>query len=155
MAFDNTGFNAKHIVDSVYKNAFGLTVSVNFESTQIGLAMPKQNLIGFSTLMAIDCPGNTYIYPDPIKNVELYTIDTETGEKTKVSDLFGVVGYYESELISLEQFFIEREEWHDGFQFELVDFESIPNSAIFRVEAYLESGIVFIGDTEEINFYHK
>jgi len=152
--YDLSGFNTKPIIDSVYKNAFGLSVSVNFEFIQISMAKPK--LFGaFSSAIAMsDCPEPVYKYSDPIKTVELFVTDITSGETTNVSNYFGIQSYIGDELITLEQFFIERAEWHDGFQFELVNFDSIPNSAIFTAKAYLESGIVFTEETEQINFYH-
>jgi hypothetical protein len=69
----------------------------------------------------------------------------------RVCLLFSAIGY--EIFLYLEQFFIEREEWHDGFQFQLVNWDSIPNSAVFTAKAYLESGQLFLQETEQINFF--
>jgi hypothetical protein len=151
-AYDNSGFYSKPIVDSVYKNAFGLSVGLNFETNQIGMNTLQFNSL-FSSAFANECESPTFTYPDPVKLVLIYVTNTQTGEKTDASSYFGMEDYYGNELITLEQFFIQREEWHDGFQFQLVNWDSIPNSAIFTAEAYLESGIVFMNQTKQINFY--
>lgn len=149
---NTSGFTDKEVTDSVYKNAFGLSVYMNSDFTIMHTAIPNFTL-GFSTVMACSCEDNTYIYADPLDYISILMIDSETEQITNVSQNFRVQSYY-SELITLEQLFAERENWYDGFQFELIDFETIPNSVIFRVEAYLESGTLFTSETQQINFYN-
>lgn len=151
-AYDNSGFYPQIVNDTVYKNAFGLAVMVNFESVQISeLNFYKLNF--FNTAMALNCENDNFTYPDPISHVEIFITDTKTGEINNATEFFMTESYMSGQLISLEQFFIEREEWHDGFQFQLVNWDSIPNSAIFTAKAYLESGQLFLQETEQINFF--
>lgn len=150
--YDISGFNAEIATDTVYKNAFGLGVMVNFE-TKLAVNAPKPGL-GFNAAVAIscDCVEDSYVYPDPISHFDLYMIDAFNGEKTKVNQHFKIVGY-NGELISLEEFFPQRQEWHDGFQIELVTFDAISNSVIFEVEVFLKSDRSFTGQTEVVNFF--
>lgn len=150
-ALNTSGFTDQEITDSVYKNAFGLLVAMNSDFTLIHAVSPNFTL-GFSTVMACSCNENTYNYPDPLNNINIFVVDTDTDERTNISEKFKIRSYYDG-LISLDEFFAQREDWYDGFQFELVDFNSIPNSAIFVVEAHLLSGIMFSRETQEINFY--
>lgn len=150
--YDNTGFYSEIAADTVYKNAFGLGVQVNFESK---LAENHINLgLGFNSAMAFscDCIGDEYLYPDPISCLKIFMIDQINGQKINVTDCFQIQGY-SGELIALEDFFAQREEWHDGFQIELVEHDSISNSVIFEVEVFFESSKSFIGQTDIVNFY--
>lgn len=151
---DTSGFGSEEVLaDSVYKNAFGLTVSVNFDLNKIS-ASDHRPFSLFNSAFACDCVGDEHRFSDPIDYVAIYAIDTETQDRTEVTDYFSTYGYDNSGLISLDELFENRAEWHDGFQFELVDFDSIPNTAIFVAEAYLESGNMFIDSTTQVNFYH-
>jgi len=152
IAYDNSGFSSDIAIDTVYKNAFGLGVNVNFDSK---LADNSVNLgLGFNSALAFscDCIGDEYFYPDPISYFEIYEINQLNGQKTNVSDYFKIEGY-SGELISLDDFFPQREDWHDGFQIELVDHDSISNSVIFEVEVFFESNKSFVGQTDIVNFY--
>jgi len=151
--YDNSGFNSKIATDTVYKNAFGLVIQVNFDSKLADNSVKFG--LGFNSAMAFssDCIGDEYLYPDPISYFDIFMINQLDGRKTKVTDFFKILGY-KGELISLEDFFPQREEWHDGFQIELVDHDSISNSVIFEVEVFLESNKSFIGQTEVVHFYN-
>ncbi len=148
--YNTSGFTDVVVEDTVYRNAFGLGVYMISD-----LVLSHENssyaVLGFSTLMACSCEDDTYLYPDPISHVKILVTDSETEIITDVTNLFGMP-VDNNEYVSLEQFFRERAEWHDGFQFQLVDFETIPSSAIFTVQAYLESGIMFSEETKQINF---
>ena len=150
--YDISGFNAEIATDTVYRNAFGLGVMVNFE-TKLAVNAPKSGL-GFNASMAMscDCVEDKYVYPDPISHFDLFMINQSNGQKTKVNQYFKILGY-NGEPISLEEFFPQRQEWHDGFQIELVTFDSIPNSVIFEVEVFLMSNQSFNGQTEVVNFF--
>lgn len=151
-ALNTSGFTDQEVTDSIYKNAFGLLVAMNSDFTLMHTVSPNFTL-GFSTVMACSCEEDTYIYPDPLTNINIYVVDTDTNEKINVSEKFKIRSYYDG-LISLDEFFAQRENWYDGFQFELVDFNTIPNSSIFIVEAQLESGIILSSETQQVNFYN-
>lgn len=150
--YDNSGFYSEIATDTVYKNAFGLGVQVNFESK---LAENNIDLgLGFSSAMAFscDCIGDEYLYPDPISYLMIFMIDQVNGQKIDVTDYFQIQGY-NGDLIALKDFFAQREEWHDGFQIELVEHDSISNSVIFEVAVFFESSKSFIGQTDIVNFH--
>jgi len=152
--YDTSGFNPEIVVNKAYKNAFGLGISVIFEPIKISYNLKIFSDLGFTSAMAFscDCETDKYIYPDPIDYMNIYIIDTQTEQKIDITDKFKIY-FYSNELISLNEFFEQRENWHDGFQIELVEFESIPNSVIFIAEIFLESGKTFSNQTEIINFY--
>ena len=101
--------------------------------------------------MALSCVDDTYLFPDPIKNIELFITDKLNDEELNATELFKIKDYNQ-ELVSLEDFFIIRDEWHDGFEFELTEYQNLPDSATFKVEVYLESGIIFTEETETVYF---
>ncbi|GAF05135.1 hypothetical protein [Saccharicrinis fermentans] len=148
--YDNSGFYPEIVVDTVYKNAFGLGVQVDFESRQYA----NHINLGFTSAMAFqcDCIEPDYLYSDPINHMEIFMIIPNSQVETNVTDLFQIYNYT-NELISLDDFFAQREEWHDGFQIELVKYESIPKSVIFKVEVFLESGNSYLDQTNILNFY--
>lgn len=156
-AYNTAGFHDEIVKDTIFKNALGLSITVDFNLEKIAnLNLPKSS-IGFSYAMAwsCDCPSNKMIYNDPLKTIKIYVTNVSNQETLEITDKFSIFDYYEDKLITLDEFFSKREEWQDGFQFELTNFESIPNSAIFKVEAYLESGIMFSKETKKIDFFQK
>lgn len=150
--FNTAGFFNEYVVDTVYKNAFGLEVGLDFDVIQIAKA--SSHLSGFNTAYAWsnDCQGDTWTYNDPLSYMELFAINTETDVKVNVTSWFSIYGYA-GEMMPFDEFFQHREEWQDGFQVELVKFDSIPNSTIFVIEAYLESGMMLTSETEKVDFY--
>ena len=144
--YDNSGFSSVVAADTVYKNAFGLGIQVNFESN---LYADHTNLgFGFNSAMAFscDCIGDEYIYPDPISYMKIFMTDQMDGQRKDVTDCFQIYGYT-GELMVLDDFFEQRESWHDGFQIELVKHDSISNRVTFTAEVFLESGKSFTGQT--------
>ena len=153
-AFNTAGFQSIPVEDSVFKNTFGLTISMNFETNQVARnKIPFQS--GFSSAMALECTSTTYLYPDPLDIIEIYVVDTKTQVKQNVSRCFGIYGYGGNGTMTLEEFFEIREEWHDGFQLDLLDYKTIPDNAVFIAEAFLESGLMFTAETPEIHFKSK
>lgn len=149
-AYDNSGFYAEIATDTVYKNAFGLGVLVNFESK---LAENNANLgFGFAMAFSCECVSDEYLYPDPISGMKIYCIDQIDGQKLDVTDCFLIQGY-NGEFLALEDFFAQREEWHDGFQIELAESDLIANSVVFEVEVFFESNKSFVAQTDIVKFY--
>ena len=151
--YNNSGFYPQIAIatDTVYRNAFGLGIEVNFESK---LYSDQTLGFGFNSAMALscDCEGDEYIYPDPIDFMEIFVTNQTDGQTIDVSDHFQIYGYT-GELMTLDDFFAQRERWHDGFQIELVNYDSVPESAIFKAEVFLESGKSFVGQTNIVNFF--
>ena len=149
---NTAGFYTEPVTDTVYKNSFGLYMGLDFEMVQTAM-VSNNNFTGFGFAQAFSCScdGDEYGYPDPLSTMDLFVINTKTEERINVTSWFGVYGY--DGILPFDEFFKQREDWHDGFQVELVEFDSIPNSAIFVVEAHLESGLIFTKETSVVNFY--
>lgn len=125
-AYDTSGFQPKEVTGSAYRNACGLTASVSSDWNQIAQGVSS---FGFVQAFACDCLWDEYIYLDPISYVKISMTDVNSGEISDVSAKFEVYGY--DGLLPLDDFFSIREDWHDGFQFELVDFASISDLSEF------------------------
>lgn len=147
--WNTAGFGAIEVTDSVYRNAFGITMAMNFEPKKV--SQIRHNF-GFSGAYACDCDGDQYNFVDPIDYAEIFMTDVVNDEQVNVTELFGAYGN-SGELISLTELFSIRQEWYDGFQFELIEFDSVPTSVVFSVTVYLESGKMFSEETQQINFH--
>ena len=152
-AWDTSGFQIAEVTDSVHKNSFGLSISVVFELNQIAYLKPKLNWnsFGFTSAYACSCEPDEYINVDPITSIEIIVTNSENQEVTDVTDNFTTYGY-DGEQLTIKELFKNRAEWHDGFQIEMTEYDNVPNSAIFIVKIFLESGIELIEQTQEINF---
>lgn len=153
--YDTSGFNYEVVNDTVNKNTFGLGILVNFETIKVAFNFKKLATLGFNSALAFsdcDCVEDEFIYPDPINNFNIYMLDTQTEQRTDITQNFRIYSY-SNELIPLNEFFEQRENWHDGFQIELVEYDSMPNSGVFEVEVFLDSGKTFSNHTGIINFY--
>jgi len=135
----------------IYRDAFGLTITNLFILNEIDNVSAS---FGFNTALACDCRDEKIIYPNPIDRIEILMFDVSTEELVNVTDRFGIYGYG-GELIELDLLFSNREDWHDVFQLELVDYLSIPNQVYFTVEQYLVSGDVLKATTSMITFTNR
>ena len=153
--YNTSGFRDEVVEDTVHRNSFGLGVSVNFELEKLAASTDVNANFGFGFAMAFscDCVGDEYKYPDPIDHVKIFVTDVQTAETREITDYFAAYEYSNGGLISLDEFFSKKEDWHDGFQFELVEYDDIPAAAIFTVEAFLKSGKKFSEQTDQINFF--
>ncbi len=151
-AWDTSGFQNEEVTDTVYRNAFGLSVSVEFDLNEV-TSHSKIDLssFGFMSAYACDCVEPKHIISDPIDTIEIIVTDTETQIETIVTDNFSTHDN-NGNSITTSELFENREDWQDGFQFDLEDLSNIPNSSIFTVHINLESGIQLSETTEEINF---
>jgi len=150
-AWDTSGSTSKEIVGKVNKNAFGLTISVDFELEKVA-HHKSHSSFGFGSAIACSCNPDEYINVDPIVSIEILVTNSENNETSTVTDFFKMYGY-NGELATLAELFKNREDWHDGFQLDLVKYETIPDNSIFTVKAFLKSGILFSKQTKEINFH--
>lgn len=155
-AWDTSGFENKEVVNSAYKNAFGLTISVQFELNQISYSKPIWNIssFGFTSAYAMsecDCPMDEYINLDPLASIKINVINLETQEITDVTDNFTTYNY-NGEQMTISELFEIRDEWHDGFQLDMSEYDNIPDSSLFSVIISLESGAELIKQTQEITF---
>ena len=152
-AWDTSRFRSVEVTNSVHKNSFGLTISVEFELNQIAYLRPKLNWnsFGFTSAYACSCTPDEYINVDPITSIEIRMTNSENQEVTDVTDNFSTYGYG-GEQLTINELFKDRDESHDGFRIDMTEYDNVPNSAIFTVKIFLESGIELIEKTQEINF---
>ena len=149
--YDNAGFFPRVATDTVYKNAFGLDIELNFETQVVENSVG----FGFNSALAFQCDCNEYderIYPDPIQRMEITMEDQESGQDIIVTDLFRIESN-DGDFVNLNIFFEQRPEWQDRFRIELADYNSIPDSGVFKAEVFLESGNSFVEQTAIINFF--
>ena len=155
-AWDTSGFQNEEVINTAKKNAFGLTIAVQFELNQISYSekMVNMRLFGFTSAYAMsgcDCPVDEYINLDPIVSIKINVTNLENQEIIDVTDNFTTYNY-NGEQLTINELFEIREEWHDGFQMDMSKYDNIPDSSLFTVIILLESGIELIEDTQEITF---
>lgn len=155
-AWDTSGFQIEEVINSAYKNAFGLTISVQFDLNQIASSKPKLNMssFGYTSAYAVsdcDCPSDEYINIDPIFSIKINVTNLENEEIIDVTDNFTTYSY-NGEQLTISELFEIREDWHDGFQVDLSEYENIPDRSLFTVIILLESGTELIEQTQEITF---
>ena len=152
-AWDTSGFQNSEIINStpVYKNSFGLSISVLSKLNEVAFNKIKWRSLGFESTYACDCPGDTYNIDDPIDSIMIAVIDVNTQNEIDVTSKFAAKLSNGNE-ITLNELFENLEDWQDGFQFDLKTYDDIPGVAIFKVKIYLESGIELTEQTQQINF---
>ena len=76
--WDISGFQNAEVFDSVNKNSFGLTVSV--ELNQIAYLKSRLDFssFGFASAYACSCPPDKYMNVDPIEFIEIRVTDTQS-----------------------------------------------------------------------------
>ena len=152
-AWDTSGFQNAEVSDTVNKNSFGLTVSVEFELNQIAYLKSRLDFssFGFASAYACSCVPDEYINVDPIEFIEIRVTDTQSQEITTVTANFATYDY-NGEQITISELFQNRADWHDGFQLDMIEYDNIPDTSIFEVKIILESGTELVEQTQEINF---
>ncbi len=141
--YDTSGFSSSIAVDSVYKIAFGLGINIKREDTPI--SMNAKRSFGFSSSFACDPVPPRYNIEDPISEIDLFTINSLTGEKSNAEGFFTVNFKSLDEAVEAEKQSSNSDYSHGGryvFNLEPTKLDSIPNSVIFRIEATLQSGTV-------------
>ena len=151
--YNTAGFVDRVVLeDTVYKNSFGLTVQLSSELSKISqLSDPIR--FGFNVALACSCVGDEYVYTDSLERTTILMTDVSTNETQEVTEWFVTYRDDSNEPISLEEFFVTRANWHDGFQFELSEYSAVPRTAVFVVEALLKSGNLLIAQTDPVHFY--
>ena len=127
-AWNTSGFRSIEVEDSVYKNSFG-----------------------FTPAYACSCPYDEYINVDPITSIKITVTNSENQEVIDVTDNF-LTYAYDGEQLTISELFENRADWHDGFQMDMMEYDNIPNSSIFTVTIFLESGVELMERTQEIKF---
>ena len=154
-SWDTSGFQNQEVIGEVYKNAFGLTISIGFDLEQIASFKPKINLKSFAFLSAYafscDCPPDIFINKDPMASISIMVTNLKTQETSIITDHFTTYGY-NGEQLSFTDFFENREDWQDGFQVDMTTYKDIPDFSMFTVKVVLESGKEIIEKSSEIHF---
>ena len=121
-AWDTSGFQNEEVSDTVNKNSFGLTVSVEFDLNQIAYLKSRLDFssFGFASAYACSCPPDEYINVDPIESIEIRVTDTQSQEIMDVTTNFSTYDY-NGEQITISDFFENRADWHHGFQLDMTE----------------------------------
>ncbi len=149
--WDTRGFENTKILDSIPKDTFGLSILLSNETSKVTDIKTKlKTNFGFTAAYAVvDCfcdPG--IIIKDPINSIIIKVKNSETNEIIDVTTNFSSYGDKTIEEL-LDNF---EDNFEDNFNLDLIKFDNIPNSSIFKVIVTLDSGIEFIKETEIILF---
>ncbi len=153
-AWDTSGFQNIEIIDEtlVPKNGFGLSVNVNFKLEEIAKNdILKISSFGFSSAYACDCSPDVYDVKDPIVSMKIISINVDNDIENDVTTNFTTHNYSGDE-VSISSLLENLEEWQDGFRFDLITEDNIPNVSIFKIIIYLESGTELVTETIPIHF---
>lgn len=151
---DTSGFSNTEVSDTVFKQSFGLEVSVNSDWQVVSNSSIFKNF-GFSSAYACSCPDDEVNTLDPIASADVFMI-VEGGEEIRINALFNVVRYNTNgiNLMSLTEYFSIRSDGRgSSFQMELIDGDDLPNKVSFKVDVNLDSGRKFTQQTEQILFF--
>ncbi len=153
-AFDNSGFASVQIAenDSVYKNAFGLSINTINEETKVAQNKTSKGNFGINYAMACDCVPNEYNYLDNIADLTIEMENLEDNVITDVTDSFEVF-IYQGNNIALKDYFKNNPDANYGLRVELKRYDAIAKSAKFTVRMKLDSGVEFVENTVAMNFY--
>ncbi|MFK7953245.1 MAG: hypothetical protein AB8B73_10405 [Ekhidna sp.] len=158
LALDTSGFNDQIVEDSVYRNSFGLYYQSRHETNETSEIKPSTpyRSLGFSSAFACSCIDDTYLYADPVINLDIIMIDYESKEETNVNDGFGL--FIGSGLQSLEEVdwnIYFNQEWYPEthLNFELIDENAVLSSSVFRIVLTLDSGATLSSETDVIKFF--
>lgn len=138
---------------TINKSALGLAVWVNFDATQIAQNMSFTSL-GLKSAYALSCEDDIYEFQDDILNIEILITNIGTGAIKNANQIFGQFDYYVNNFITIDEVMENRYEGDDRFSFEILEPDSLPDSAIFTVKVELESGTILADETPVINFFN-
>jgi len=152
-AWDTSGFQSEEVTNTVNKNSFGLTVSVQFDFNQISYHQSKFDFssFGFASAYACSCAMDEYIDVDAIEAIKILVTDTKTQETSDVTANFTTYDH-NREPISISGFFEKKVENQTDLQLDMTTYNDIPDTSIFEVILILASGNELIEQTREINF---
>lgn len=162
-ALNTAGFANTKVQDTIEKEVLGLEVALYFSI--VADCNFNSNKYGLNTLIACPCEplytDTNFINDAVIKSIEIFATDVEQFQDHDVSNNFRV--YNQSgKLVNLNELAgIKIDDWQKiwrrfRFQFELVEYKTIPTSAVFTVNFHLTSSRsrpVITGRTQQINFY--
>lgn len=128
--------------DSLLARNLLIKVNTLFEEVTNACNFYQHGILGFNTAYACDCIGNEYYLTDSVDYIKILVSKNDTAALHDVSASFGVWNYNDSIPVNMIDFFSENA-GISNFEIELLDINTIPNTAIFTVELYLQSGIKF------------
>ncbi len=163
--WDTAGFQDVEVTnDSIYKNAFGLSIKMYYDEEVVAMFQPKKNTfnsLGFMAAYACSCADDEYNIKDPISSIVISATNTKNQQVTDVSSNF-TVSYGLKNLSISEYIEIKLNgsyyRWHEWFynvrrfELDLAEYETIPDNATFTVKIILKSGKELTSKTQQINF---
>ncbi|WP_066627760.1 hypothetical protein [Labilibacter marinus] len=153
-AWDTSGFSPKIVNDEVRKHSFGITFSVTSDLKRVASYNKNHSnsaSFGFAPAMACDCVEPEYITVDLIHQIEITVINVENDEEIDVTDHFYSTSY-DGITTSITEVFEDLGKWHESFHVDLENYSNVPDSAIFTVKIFLESGHELYAQTDVIEF---
>ena len=155
-SWDTSGFNDTETESTTYKNAFGLSIYLDYSDEEATSSSINTSLSGFGFSSAYawscDCPFDIYLIPDPIVDVDIFVTNTITNERINITQNFESSNYYDDTKITVKELFQDLDRWNDNFRFDLIEFDNVPDSAVFTVSIKLDSGKELTQSTSKIEF---
>ena len=139
------------ISNATSKNSFAISIYIESEIKTIVDIFPKLNMsnFGFTSAYAISCECYVGLeQADPIVDIEISVIDTQTQKLKIITNNFEPNGYENFE----EMLSSDIGYGHDQYQLDMTDSNNIPDFSIFIVKFILESGIELTEQTQKIQF---
>ena len=155
-SWDTSGFNNMETENKAYKNAFGLSIYLNYSDEEATSTTMNTNLSGFGFSSAYawscDCPFDNYIIQDPIVDIDIFVTNAITNERINITQNFESSNYYDDTKITVKELFQDLDRRNDNFRFDLVEFDNVPDSAVFTISILLDSGKELTQNTGKIEF---
>lgn len=157
-ALDTSGFQSEEVVDSVHRSSFGIQYRTSFVQEVVSQqeVKSKKGSFGFNSAFACSCVGNTYVYSDPVIDLDIFMINNKTQEEFNANEVFIFYGNASNTSVNeIDLTYHFNQEWYpDAYlSFELVDEEAVLPSSIFKIVLTLESGATLSTQTKVVNFF--
>lgn len=139
-------------IDSVDIHNFGLNVLFGFDFEQVArISLPD---LGIGKLNAMYCESDVYAIADTIESVQVFCKDYKLIEFADISDQFISYYTYYDQSIAYNYDIDSCASCFEGIRMDLIDFDGIPESAIFRVDVKFTSDTKLSNFTPRINFFN-
>ncbi|SDR84434.1 hypothetical protein SAMN05216503_1129 [Polaribacter sp. KT25b] len=159
-SWDTSGFQNRETTEPVSKNSFGISIFIESELKQIAFTKSKINIssLGFSSAYACSCPPDKYINNTPVISIQILATNSLNSEVIDVTDNFSTYDNFGKQ-IAIKEYLENKEisnnyEYYsdDYFQLDMTKSDNIPDTTIFTIKIFLQSGEELIEKTQEINF---
>ena len=155
-------FNTLGTDKEVYKDTFGMLISMELTSEAI-TRISKKTIIsnfGFSSAYACSPCEPNYIYSNSIQAVKIYMNEEDSEQRIDVTKSFKIEDYSyatdSNSTFSLQEFFpIEDKayyDWYNAFNVKLTSYNNILDSVFFEIEVELDTGIILTSQSDLITF---